>query len=351
VEPRWRDVERRVTRSLVSPEDRARGVRVLFDTSEVRALFDDDKLKAEVATSLRDEWTRDERRAYTGQEPIGGEEGAQIGSAVAASPFGEMASDRSLEFKGRSEKAIQWLIFDGSCKASERSWEREVAKGLSDWKSAIRRLGEKHLRDAKEIRPTSGEKFVDAVGDWLKKTGIPLMRTLVYPLVFSTAEKAVKQVAGKVGLAFDVFEPGVLEYAEREAEFLAGVMGSTTGQKVAETVQKGLAEGDLVRDLTKRLEDSAAFSRSRAKLVARTETTRAWNGAQRSGMSRYQKAAGKVVMKTWLSAQDDRVRDEHMDLDGMQIPVDDEFPNGLTEPGEPNCRCTLTYAISDLLED
>ena len=45
---------------------------------------------------------------------------------------------------------------------------------------------------------------------------------------------------------------------------------------------------------------------------------------------------------------DDRVREEHVDLDdGSWIGIDEEFGNGLTEPGEPNCRCTLIYDIED----
>ena len=66
-------------------------------------------------------------------------------------------------------------------------------------------------------------------------------------------------------------------------------------------------------------------------------------------METYQASSGRIVEKIWLSARDDRVRDEHVELDGTQIPVDQAFANGLTEPGEPNCRCTLLYTITDPL--
>jgi uncharacterized protein with gpF-like domain len=47
----------------------------------------------------------------------------------------------------------------------------------------------------------------------------------------------------------------------------------------------------------------------------------------------------------WLSARDSRVRDEHVELDGQEKDVDEAFSNGLQQPGEPNCRCTLTYRV------
>lgn len=359
IQPRWVDVERRLTRGLLTESDRALRVKIRFDLSEIRALFDDDKLKADVAAVMRREWTLNERRVYTGQEPLDDERGDEIeGGSADGGLFGdlgtegEMSAGRvSTEIKTHDDKGLQWLIFDGSCKAAERSWEREVSRGLAEWKAGLSRLAQKHLRDEKGVAQTSGDAFRDATEDWMKETGKPLMQSLVYPLVLSTSEGAVRQVAAKTGVAFDVFEPSILRYAERESAFLADVMGETTGKKVADVVQKGLEEGDIVADLVKRLEADPGFSRTRAKLVARTETTRAWNGSQRESMSDYQNESGRIVTKIWLKSQDDRVRPEHAEIGGEQADIDAEFSNGLTEPSEPNCRCTLLYQITDPLEE
>lgn len=357
IEPRWRDIERRCTRGLLTPEERAAGYRIRFDTSSIRALFDDDELRAKVAQMMRNEWTRDERRIYTGQEPLGDDDprGAEIGGSAGAGLMDGLlgepgAAPKVVQAKALDDKALDWLIFDGSCKAAEKTWESRVHKGLREWRAAAVRLAGEHLVELKDIRPTSGERFLEEFGLWLDKKGLPFLRTLVYPLVLSTANQAVKQVAAKVQVSFDVFEDEILKYAERETSFLVSKMGETTGKVVADTVEKGLAEGDLIQGMTKRLEDSAGFSRTRAKLVARTETTRAWNGAQRSSLSEYAKNSGRAVTKIWLSAQDDRVRPEHAELDGEQVGIDDDFSNGLQHPGEPNCRCTLIYQVSDPVE-
>jgi SPP1 gp7 family putative phage head morphogenesis protein len=155
----------------------------------------------------------------------------------------------------------------------------------------------------------------------------------------------VRKAAARIGLAFDVLEPGLLKYASEESAFLARVMGETTGRAVAKAVQDGLAAGETVNQLVKRLEQLPDFSRTRARLVARTETTRAWNGAQRRALTDFQRRSGRRVRKSWLSARDARVRDEHAAIDGEEKAVDEAFSNGLQQPGEPNCRCTLTYRV------
>lgn len=365
IEPRWRDMEKRLTRALLPPEERERGLFIRFDSSDVRALFDDDKLLAEVAAMMRREWTLDERRAYTGMQPLpegdprGGEiegqgtedGGMDLAGLLGAGAWGEDGDQGAEGTKSlRGEKALAWAIFDFSCKAAERTWENVVYRGLKEWRDAVVRIAGDTLREVKAITSASGDEFEGEFALWMEQTGLPLMRSLVYPLVFTTAEKATKQAAAKLGLSFSVFEQAILRYAERETAFLVGVMGETTGKAVAGIVQDGLAAGDLIRDLTKRLEDSAQFSRTRAKLVARTETTRAWNGSQRTSLSEYARTSGRGVEKSWLSARDDRVRDEHIDLDdGEFYPIDEMFANGLTEPGEPNCRCTLVYRLTDPL--
>lgn len=166
-------------------------------------------------------------------------------------------------------------------------------------------------------------------------------------MILSTGTRSVRFAASRLGLSFSVLEAGLLAYAAEESAFLASVMGETTAEKVVAAIQKGLEEGETVRGLIKRLRELPTFDNARAKMVARTETTRAWNGAQRRSLSDYQRSSGRVVMKTWLSSRDDRVREEHAELDGEQQPIDSAFTNGLMEPGEPNCRCTLTYSLSD----
>lgn len=56
--------------------------------------------------------------------------------------------------------------------------------------------------------------------------------------------------------------------------------------------------------------------------------------------------------KTWRTMKDEFVRDSHKDLEGMTIPINEYFQNGLLYPHDINgdesevlgCRCSLTYS-------
>ena len=79
-----------------------------------------------------------------------------------------------------------------------------------------------------------------------------------------------------------------------------------------------------------------------------------WHRMYNTGM--YDAAQGTPgVMKTWVTMEDDRVRDTHYYLEGMTIPFDAEFftydgdhgrfPGDFqTAENNTNCRCILTLS-------
>jgi HK97 family phage portal protein len=372
IEPRWKDIEKRLTRQLLPREEREANLVIRFDTTDVRAFNADDQLRSQVAMNMRREWTLNERRVYTGKDPLPkddprGDEidtGSGAGGLLDLTELGEGEAGRasvglSVIMRGGAKglvdaKTLEWALFDSSTKAAELTWTRTVANALEQLQGKVLNLADDLLTEKQEVNPDSMVAFIAAVGDMLKGEGTTLLQGLVLPLVISTGKTGVRRAAAQTGISFATLQPGLLEYAAEESAFLASVMGRTTGQRVAATVQSVLSTGGLVRDIRKALQDSAAFSRTRAQLVARTETTRAWNGAQRRSLSVWERDVAPEavhVTKEWLSSRDDRVRDEHDDLDGTVLPIDGMFNNGLTEPGEPNCRCTLVYSIGSTQED
>jgi SPP1 gp7 family putative phage head morphogenesis protein len=54
-----------------------------------------------------------------------------------------------------------------------------------------------------------------------------------------------------------------------------------------------------------------------------------------------------VKAKTWQATRDARTRPEHAAMHGETVTVDETFSNGEDAPGEPNCRCTLLFELSD----
>jgi len=93
------------------------------------------------------------------------------------------------------------------------------------------------------------------------------------------------------------------------------------------------------------------FYRWQAMRIARTETTTAMNTA----MDVAAEQTGIMIEKVWIASIDDRTRDSHADLDGVQVPKNEPFRtsngNSLDYPGDPNgrpeeiinCRCTVGY--------
>lgn len=372
IEPLWRDLERRIGGRLLTPEERAQGLLVRFDTEQVRALKDDEEQKARISALNADIWTRGERRLYTGQELLKDERDDEIvGAASAEPPPADVGTDPEVDADGAPAKAggdardLTWLIFDLEAKAGERTWESMVYAELQVQQAQVVAAARRHLGpaaapakmatqvrgDTKTAEQDAEDAFQSRLEDIIDESR-PRLAAKAYPLLVNSGGKAVRRLSARVGVSFQLLEPGLLKYAREESAFLASVMGETTGPLVAKAVQEGLAAGDTLAGLIERLEQLPAFNRERAKLTARTETTRAWNGAQRRSMSEFSRSAGRIVTKSWLSSRDERVREEHADLDdGEYIPVNQDFRNGLQEPGEPNCRCTLVYQVGPAGED
>lgn len=58
----------------------------------------------------------------------------------------------------------------------------------------------------------------------------------------------------------------------------------------------------------------------------------------------------RLLLKTWVTVGDDRVRPEHVAMNGETVGFDDTFSNGQGVPGESdwNCRCIARYHLRRL---
>jgi SPP1 gp7 family putative phage head morphogenesis protein len=91
--------------------------------------------------------------------------------------------------------------------------------------------------------------------------------------------------------------------------------------------------------------DSPKFYKWQSLRIARTETSIAMNSAT------YQagKEAGVLLNNEWISAEDNKVRPSHAEMNGLRVELGQKFPNGLLYPADPtgsaaeiiNCRCTF----------
>jgi len=100
--------------------------------------------------------------------------------------------------------------------------------------------------------------------------------------------------------------------------------------------------------LNKRIQDATGFSDARAKLIARDQTAKL--GSELSAMRHV--AAG-FTRYTWATSGDERVRQEHQDLDGKIYAYGEatDEEEGLP-PGQPiQCRCIAEPIFEEFIDE
>lgn len=124
----------------------------------------------------------------------------------------------------------------------------------------------------------------------------------------------------------------------------------------------GIANGDSYGTVAKRLEKTFDMDKNKAKTVARNETARVKSVSQKETLDRVAKSGLKMT-KTWNNVMDERSRANHVDMDGVTIPYEDNFVvSGKKGPaprliddynGEENinCRCFVTISFERGGED
>ena len=155
--------------------------------------------------------------------------------------------------------------------------------------------------------------------------------------------------------AFDLDNPQVAEYLKQFFGRHIMAISSETLLQLEKMFRDALQAGEGVSELVERIRGLGAFSDARARRIARTETTAAFNlGAQEAF------AAAGTPGKSWLSARAESTRDSHLDVDKTSSaqPIETGLSftlrgkrgeSQLRFPGDPggpahevvNCVCTL----------
>jgi hypothetical protein len=123
-------------------------------------------------------------------------------------------------------------------------------------------------------------------------------------------------------------------------------------------ISTGMANGesnDVIADRIERtlLTSGSEWWENRAKVIARTETNRAWNAGVLAAAQYYQPPAGRGWLKVWDTDVDGHERPAHKRAEGQTRSLSDTFQVGgedLRFPGDPagspanviNCRCNMT---------
>ncbi|HWB13402.1 MAG TPA: phage minor head protein [Pirellulales bacterium] len=145
-----------------------------------------------------------------------------------------------------------------------------------------------------------------------------------------------------------------LDDLERQPYWLA--IQQTTAERLAKIIGDCIANGDPLRDVVSKVRSGlgGTAASSRAKAIARTETTGALNAGHYAARSELI-SEGLVKGSEWLGVQDERQRAAHAANDGKVVAAGEMFnvggeqapyPGywGLSAAQRVNCRCTTVAA-------
>ena len=128
-----------------------------------------------------------------------------------------------------------------------------------------------------------------------------------------------------------------------------GIRNQMKGQ-----LMQGLLKGEGIPKIARRLKTVSEKSLKESVRIARTETTRVQNSAKMD-IGAEGKRLGLNMYKRWIATTDGRVREDHLAMNGVEVPQDAPFilPDGskLMFPGDISmgappeqviqCRCTM----------
>jgi len=186
----------------------------------------------------------------------------------------------------------------------------------------------------------SFDDIFDQFGDLYNRTIAAIVRYLLTG-VMGGVELFVESTALTVD--WTIYNQKALEFAKTYAFDLIKGIDATSLDRVSAAVQSfielpGYTIGDL-EDLLKPI-----FGETRSRMIAVTETTRAYAQGQKIAAVEMKKEYPDVrVVKTWFTNNDDKVCELCGPLDGAEVDSDAEFDGGIDAPPlHPNCRCWLS---------
>lgn len=254
----------------------------------------------------------------------------------------------------RSQRRAAWKQFDAFARTFEPTLHYHATDLLIDMQASI-------VADTWEILEEDGKGATeDSVRAWQRQMGVHKKRyhrqwrNRFRELTEHQVEVVGGIVAGEMGFSFDIYGPEIAAFMTTRPNLLAGGVTDSTFRGLLATIEEGMREGESTAMLARRVERTFTqgltirdkrgririlSSRQRARLIARTEATAITNGAARRSVL----GSGLLTDKEWLTQGDDRVRDDHIAMEGEIVPTEEPFSNGLDEPSEPNCRCTLIF--------
>ena len=172
------------------------------------------------------------------------------------------------------------------------------------------------------------------IGQMLDELQIPSFLT-------GTATPGISFGAGLGSFSQPIHLDAILTLYIREYAALQNITDAMRGQ-IARVLTEGVQEGLNTRTIAANMVDRVdKIGITRARLLAQTETIRAYNIGSINEGERVGEEAGVEVLYLWQSSEDGRVRPQHAEWNQDLM----KKKTALARIGEPNCRCGIEPTV------
>lgn len=366
IAPAWRKWERILTRQVLRQVDEDPTHFIRFDPSNIAALQRDQLVQAQVASLMGNDASLNERRAVIGLEPSKDPKADEIPAltqpsfadllAASKTPPNDPTDPKDAK-DAEQQKALRARLerkFAAAALVSAFRVEAVpvyVVHAHKQLQHDADRIAEIVTHTLLEVGVTKGleaksrgkARVMSGVNDYLNGDGKKAWTGAMQPLNTRSAERSGAAIAAEMNINFALLRTNLVTYARKQTATQVTNVNETTRSLISDIIQGGLDASASTKEIAGLIRDATAFDLSRAKLIAQTETTKAFSGAPTESLSALGRGTGRKFTKTWSGTLDDKERDEHLELEGETVGIDEEFSNGLQYPSEPNCRCTVLF--------
>ena len=162
-------------------------------------------------------------------------------------------------------------------------------------------------------------------------------------------EEQVRAIRATMGVRPTFYDDdqarGILNAWKRENQAFITNLSDESVQQMMDEASRAVRSGRSNKEVRDGLRKRFGISERRARTIARTEISQL--NAQ---ITRERQKELGVNTYIWITAGDQRVRDEHEDRNGREFSWDDPPPDG--HAGESiNCRCSARASVESLLQE
>lgn len=244
---------------------------------------------------------------------------------------------------------------------SERKFKNKITKIINDQVSKIAKALVKYMKEKKgdnRISDEEAQKQAEEItaiiaSGILDEAGTQIIMKELLPLWLDCGKigndffNQIQFVNPEDGTLFSIINDDYLTWLNTYGASQIKGINATTQKLVQDIIQKGLKNGDSTDKIANDLvEQIGEYTKGRAMTIAKTESH---NTAIHSTFMSAKESGFKY--KTYMTAEDSKVRPTHAAMDGLRIKIDETFPNGGLFPGDSslppaelcNCRCIIYF--------